>query len=112
MKDAGRWLAYAGGAPLRALEYEKRGEVPLAPVNDRDSLEPLADALQKLALDNALLAFGLPPKYQTTSKAPTASAREWLSFARYMGEERLLTRHPLNPRLFSTAMLGAMPRPR
>jgi hypothetical protein len=26
-----------------------------------------------------------------------------------MGEDRLLCRHPLNPRLFSTAMIGAMP---
>ena len=110
MNDPARWLAYAGGAPLRALEYEERGEVPLAPVNDRDGLEPLADALQKLALDNALLAFGLPPKYQTTTKAPSATAREWLAFARHMGEERLLTRHPLSPRLFSTSMLGAMPK--
>jgi DNA polymerase III subunit delta' len=110
MKDAGRWLAYAGGNPLRALEFGKRGEVPLAPVNERDSLEPLADALQKLALDSALLAFGLPTKYQTASKPPVASARKWLAFARSMGEERLLCRHPLNPRLFSAAMLAAMPR--
>jgi DNA polymerase-3 subunit delta' len=110
MKDAGRWLAYAGGNPLRALDYGKRGEVPLAPVNDRDGLEPLADALQKLALDSALLAFGLPPKYQTTSAAvPASKARDWLAFARHMGQERLLCRHPLSPRLFSTAMLGAKP---
>jgi hypothetical protein len=26
-----------------------------------------------------------------------------------MGEDRLLCRHPLNPRLFSAAMLAAMP---
>jgi hypothetical protein len=36
-------------------------------------------------------------------------ARAWLAFARQMGEERLLCRHPLNPRLFSAAMLANMP---
>jgi DNA polymerase-3 subunit delta' len=102
------WLAYAGGAPLRALDYAERGRVDLVPVGDRESLEPLAEALQKLAIDKALLAFGLPAKYQTTSGKPQ-SAREWLAFARRMGEDRLLCRHPLNPRLFSAAMLAAKP---
>jgi DNA polymerase-3 subunit delta' len=109
-KDAERWLAYAGGAPLRALEHAAQGAVPLAPTDSREALEPLADALQKLALDHALAAFGLPPKYQTT-KEPVSreKAQAWLAFARRMGEDRLLARHPLNPRLFSSAMLGAMP---
>jgi DNA polymerase-3 subunit delta' len=111
LADAPRWLAYAGGAPLRALEYAGRGKVDLVPVGERDSLEPLAEALQKLAIDKALLAFGLPAKYQTTSGKPQ-SAREWLAFARRMGEDRLLCRHPLNPRLFSAAMLAAMPTER
>jgi len=106
--DAPRWLAYAGGAPLRAFDYAARGRVDLVPVGDRESLEPLAEALQKLAIDKALLAFGLPAKYQTTGGQPP-SAREWLAFARRMGEDRLLCRHPLNPRLFSAAMLAAMP---
>ena len=116
IKDAERWLAYAGGAPLRALDYaadaaalESLIKSP-APVNVREDLERLADALQKIALDRALSAFGLPQKYQT-GKAAVApeKAREWLAFARRMGEDRLLCRHPLNPRLFSAAMLGAMP---
>jgi DNA polymerase-3 subunit delta' len=108
LADAQRWLAYAGGAPLRALDYAARGKVDLVPVGDREGLEPLAEALQKLAIDKALLAFGLPAKYQTTSGKPQ-SAREWLAFARRMGEDRLLCRHPLNPRLFSAAMLAAKP---
>ncbi len=108
IKDPERRLAYAGGAPLRAMDQK---DVSLAPVSDREGLEPLAEALQKLALDSALLAFGLPPKYQTTTaKVAPANAREWLAYARHMGQERLLTRHPLSPRLFSAAMLGAMPR--
>jgi DNA polymerase-3 subunit delta' len=114
VKDAQRWLAYAGGAPLRALDYAAQGSAALAPVDEREALEPLAEALQKTALDHALLAFGLPTKYKTTSAAAVAreKAREWLAFARQMGEDRLLCRHPLNPRLFSAAMLAAMPRER
>jgi hypothetical protein len=58
-----------------------------------------------------LTAFGLPPKYQAaTGKVSREKVREWLAFARRMGEDRLLCRHPLNPRLFSAAMLAAMPR--
>jgi DNA polymerase III subunit delta' len=116
IKDAERWLAYAGGAPLRALDYAAEAE-PLGrllkapgPVEVREDLERLADALQKIALDRALTAFGLPQKYQTGQVAVSAAkARAWLAFARRMGEDRLLCRHPLNPRLFSAAMVGAMP---
>lgn len=107
VKDPARWLAYAGGAPLLAVEQAARGPVALAPVNDREALEPLADALQKTALDRALVAFGLPAKYQTaTGAVPGSQARAWLAFARQMGQDRLLCRHPLNPRLFSAAMLA------
>jgi DNA polymerase-3 subunit delta' len=113
VKESERWLAYAGGAPLRALDYAAQGSATLAPVGDREALEPLADALQKTALDHALLAFGLPAKYQTTSASvPRQKAREWLAFARKMGQDRLLCRHPLNPRLFSAAMLAGMPTDR
>jgi DNA polymerase III subunit delta' len=113
LKDPERWLAYAGGAPLRAVDLAARGKPALAPVDDRDSLEPLAEALQKTALDHALLAFGLPAKYQTSdASVARETARDWLAFARRMGEDRLLCRHPLNPRLFSAAMLAAMPRRR
>lgn len=111
IKDAERWLAYAGGAPLRALDYAAQGQIALAPTDAREALEPLADALQKIALDRALVAFGLPAKYQAgTGKASREKVRDWLAFARRMGEDRLLCRHPLNPRLFSSAMLAAMPR--
>ena len=116
IKDAERWLAYAGGAPLRAVDYAAEAQTisrlltSPAPVDVRDDLEPLADALQKMALDKALSAFGLPQKYQTGGAAAgPEKARAWLAFARRMGEDRLLCRHPLNPRLFSAAMIGAMP---
>jgi DNA polymerase-3 subunit delta' len=116
VKTPERWLAYAGGAPLQALEYAGKATVlerllqkPL-PVDDRDELEALADALQKIALDRALTSLGLPPKYQTGSAPidPTQT-RAWLSYARQMGQRRLLCRHPLNPKLFSAEMLAGMP---
>ena len=114
---ADRWLAYAGGAPLRALECAANAptlERLLAqpgPVEDRDELALLAEALQKVALDRALGAFGLAPKYRTGGPAPDpAQARAWLAYARYMGEQRLLCRHPLNPKLFSAEMLASMPK--
>ena len=116
-KNPERWLSYAGGAPLQALEYAASADVlerliqrPL-PVDDRDELDALAEALQKIALDRALSALGLPPKYQTgTGPSSLVQARAWLSFARKMGEDRLLCRHPLSPKLFSAAMLAGLPK--
>lgn len=111
-----RWLAYAGGAPLQALDYQAKADVldrllqRPAPVDDRESLEVLADALQKIALDRALSAMGLAPKYQTgTIARDPVKAREWLAYARTMVERRLLSRHPLNPKLFSAEMLANLP---
>jgi DNA polymerase-3 subunit delta' len=109
VKEPERWLAYAGGAPLLAVEEAARGPVALAPVNDREALEPLAEAIQKTALDRALLAFSLPAKYRTsTAVVPGSEAGAWLKVAREVGQDRLLCRHPLNPRLFSWAMLAKM----
>jgi len=116
MKDAPRWLAYAGGAPLRALEYaadaaviERLIKAP-ALVEDREALERLAEVLQKLALDRAFSAFGVPPKYGTPGSAKPERAHAWLTYARQMGQERLLTRHPLNPKLFSAELLQKLPK--
>lgn len=117
IEDAGRWLAYAGGAPLRALDHAGRADRLDAllkdprPVTEREELEPFVEALQKMALDRALAALGLAPKYGTAAVArpDPARARAWLAFAREMGQNRALCRHPLNPKLFSAAMLAAMP---
>lgn len=113
--NAARWLAYAGGAPLRAMDYaadaatyERLLKDP-QPVYDREELEPLVDALQKIALDRALLAFGLPPKYGASS-AKSKDGHAWLTYARRLGEERLLCRHPLSPQLFSGDLLAGMPK--
>lgn len=122
VKDAPRWLPYAGGAPLRALDYassaetldgllkaiQARGQIL---VDDREQLEALAEALQKFALDQALSGFGIPAKYETggASRATRAAATGWLAFARQMGRNRALARHPLNGRLFAAEMLAGMP---
>src|SRR5438094_561218 len=72
-----------------------------------DQVRSLADFLKKIAYDCAFSAFGLPPKYRTdASPVARTKARGWLTYAREMGENRVLTRHPLNPRLFSADLLG------
>ena len=121
MKDAARWLAYAGGAPLRALalgsqaeEIErmlgaiaKRAEIA---ADHRESIEALAEALQKFALDRAFAACGVAPKYRTGgAKLLPGSAKAWLDYARGMGRTRALARHPLNPKLFVAEMIASMP---
>jgi DNA polymerase III subunit delta' len=116
-QNPARWLAYAGGAPLLALDYVAKAQVlerllqHPGPVDDRDELDTLAEALQKIALDRALSALGLPQKYQTgTSPGRSPDAHAWLTFAREMGQHRLLCRHPLNPKLFSAEMLAGLPK--
>jgi DNA polymerase III subunit delta' len=119
-----RWLAFAGGAPLRALDYAtgKRGaaiervlrgiasadRASLGEVKDRDELEPLAEVLQKMALDRAFAALSGRTKYGGASVP--GDGRAWLAYARAMGRNRALTRHPLNPRLFAADMVAGMPK--
>jgi DNA polymerase III subunit delta' len=127
VRNAEQWLAFAGGAPQRALDYAngERGEAierilrvfasgdiaALSDVKSRDELEPLAEVLQKLALDRAFLALSGKAKYAGSTKAGDATeARAWLSYARAMGRHRLLLRHPLNPKLFAAEMVAGMPR--
>lgn len=111
VQNAERWLAFSGGAPLQALSYAADAALwdrllkSPQPVDDRESLERLAEALQKMAYDRAFSAMGLPPKYRTGAPAGR-SALAWLGVARRMGEDRALTRHPLNPKLFSSELLG------
>src|SRR5260221_8037042 len=119
-----RWLAFAGGAPLRALDYAtgERGEAierapralasgnraALGDIKDRDELEPLAEVLQKMALDRAFAALSGRGKYGGAAGA--GDARAWLAYARAMGRNRLLTRHPPNPKLFAAEMGPGMPK--
>jgi len=123
LKNAERWLAFAGGAPRRALEYAtgERGEaiervlkalaagdrLALADVKDREDLEPLAEVLQKVALDRAFALLTGRGKYG--GGAGSGDARAWLAYARALGPQRSLARHPLNPRLFATEIVAGMP---
>ena len=118
VKDAERWLAYAGSAPLRAMDYAAEAaildRVLQSPdiVEDREGIERLTEALQKIAIDRAFSAFGLSPKYRTgTTRVPADHALAWIQYAGWMGKNRALSRHPLNPKLFSAEMVGAMPKP-
>ena len=111
-------------APLRALEYAKgeRGEAiervlralatgnraALAEVKDRGELEALAEVLQKMALDGAFASLTGRSRYGGAAVA--GNARAWLAYARTMGRNRVLTRHPLNPKLFAADMVAGMPK--
>jgi DNA polymerase III subunit delta' len=122
VKEARKWLAYASGAPLAALglaqeaspaaarlraALDARDLETLRAVNDRESLEALAEALQKYALDRAFGELAGRGKYG--SAKPRGSGQAWLRYARLMGRNRALARHPLNPRLFAGEMLAEMP---
>jgi len=120
----GQWLAFAGGAPRRALEYATggRGEAiervlkalaagdraALGDVRDRGELEPLAEVLQKMALDRAFASLCGRSKYG--GAAVPGDARAWLAYARAMGRHRVLTRHPLNHKLFAAEMVAGAPK--
>ena len=124
--EAARWLAFAGGAPLRALEYAsgERGEridrilkalargetAELEGVKDRDALELLAEVLQKHAFDSALASLGLPRRFTPAIASQAMESRVWLSYAREMGRNRALARHPVNARLHASEMLSRLPR--
>lgn len=123
IEEPDRWLAYAGGAPLRAVELsreagqaavalrkalEKRDFDFLRAVDDRETLEALADALQKYAMDRALASYAGRGKFGSAAASPEKLA--WLQYARRMGGNRALARHPLNPRLFAEEMLQGMPK--
>lgn len=124
VRNPEHWLAFAGGAPRRALEYAtgEQGESiervlralatgnrgALAEVKDREDLEPLAEVLQKMALDRAFAALSGRTRYG--GAVIPGDARAWLAYARLMGRHRTLTRHPLNPRLFAAEMVAGMPK--
>ena len=123
VRNADQWLAFAGGAPLRALDYAtgERGaaiervlkaiasgdRAALAEARDRDELEPLAEVLQKMALDRAFASLAGQTKYGGASVP--GDARAWLAYARAMGRHRVLARHPLNVKLFAAEMVAGMP---
>jgi len=125
VRDAARRLAFAGGAPRQAVE-DAAGErsafidealktlaagdfVRLGAPRDREALELLAEVLQKRAYDGVFAAFGLAPKYGTVQPGSRGAPRAWLAYARKLGHDRALARHPLNAALHATQMLSSWP---
>jgi len=123
-QDGRRWLAFAGGAPRLAQQYAsgERG-AKLAPVlealgrnapgtiaeaTDRESLEAIAEVLQKHAIDRVVTLLADRTVYGTVRPAAAGedSALAWVAFARDMGKARSLARHPVNPRLFSAELIS------
>jgi len=126
VREPARWLAFAGGAPRRALELANGRQAEgidgllraleaadfeaAAAIPDRETLELLAEVLQKMALDRAFVDLTGRPRFLPELKVrPHAQPAQWLAFARAMGRNRLLARHPLNPRLFAAEMLSGIP---
>jgi DNA polymerase-3 subunit delta' len=122
-RDAASWLAFASGSPLRALQYASEAGATVArrrqalaagdfdvlgAVNDREQLEELAEVLQRHALDKAFATYCGRAKYGAAAGSEGGGAA-WLRYARLMGRNRALARHPLNPRLFAAEMLKGMP---
>ena len=121
--EARRWLAFAGGAPRIAEQYAKgergsalapylsavtQGEPSTLPeASDREGLEAMAEVLQKHAIDQLAVALAGRSIYGTEgvqrSNQPGTALR-WAGFAREMGRARALSRHPVNPRLFSAEL--------
>lgn len=126
VRNPERWLAFAGGAPLRAIDYAtgERGAVieellralasgdraVLAAAADRDNVEALSEVLQKLALDRSFAALAGRGKYALASGgAKPADGKAWLACARQLGRHRVLARHPLHPKLFAYELASALP---
>jgi len=124
VKDAPRWLAYAGGAPLLAQAYAANPG-PVERLIDavvsarqvlpdtREDLESLAEVLQKYGIDQALASAGLAPLYglaKARGAAQLDQAFQWATFARRMGPARALSRHPLNTRLFAADIQADIPK--
>jgi len=122
--DAARWLAFAGGSPRAAYDYSAgeqgalttpflaaiaRGETDSIPeASNRETLEAMAEVLQKHAIDRVTDSLAGRRIYGTEAPAGkgSASALEWTKFARSMGRARALASHPVNPRLFSAELLS------
>ena len=123
--EGGRRLAFAGGAPLRALEdsssergvradeivraVASRDMTALRSPKDREGLELLAEVLQKCAFDRALASLGVPPKYTSGMASARSECREWLAYTRKLGRDRALARHPVNVALHAAEMLAGLP---
>ncbi len=126
IESARRWLAFAGGAPRKALDwatseqsraveelirgFEAGDPRTILRVQECD-IELLADAAQKFALDRAFSGLAGRVKYfpLRAAAAGGAPAGTWLACARQLGVLRQLARYPLNPKLFAEELLSCLP---
>lgn len=126
IEDPGRWLQYTGSAPLRARHYataergaaidrllesvRKGDRAALRAWAEQGELDEVAEALHKLAIDQAIAAFAGRRKYAASDvTVPRQKGASWLTYARQLGRQRALIRHPLNPRLFVTQLIADLP---
>lgn len=123
VRAADRWIRFYGGAPLLALEHAQAGQFQglltllgadprsrdryLGALRDRQELGVLLDALQKIALDRALVSAGQAPKYLPGANVSPSEPGHWVAVARKLGRYRTETDHPLQLNLFIKEVLEA-----
>ena len=98
----------ADGAERVLVALASGNRAALGEVKNREELEPLAEVLQKMALDRAFAQLSGRTRYGGATVP--GDGRAWLAYAREMGRNRQLTRHPLNPKLFAAEMVAGMPQ--
>ena len=79
----------------------------MAPPAEAATRDPPPPLLLGVLLAGVSLSFLI--KSAGSGKSAATDARAWLRYARAMGRRRLLTRHPLNPRLLAAEMVADMP---
>lgn len=124
--QAERWLKFYGGAPLLARErleadrpngliallgasVESRSRF-LGAIREREEIGLLVDALQKLALDRALVSAGQPAKYlqMQRGQGSVEETKHWVGVARRLGRYRPIVDHPLNQSLLINQILNEL----
>lgn len=116
-----RWLRFAGGAPILALELAKgegagerarmvealsSGDTGGLSVNTRESLQLLAEVMQKQVYDRVFAKLAGRAKYGPEPDKGAYWTEQWLGFARDLGQARAMARRPLNPKLFGAELLA------
>jgi len=133
VKQAVRWLAAAGGAPLLAKQQAETESSPcpdwiielLLTLEENRSLDVGAladklaklnaniwlDTLQRLSIDLNLCAHSLPSRYypsqqdQLSRIAKRSEIVQFAQLAAWLNEQKRVASHPLNAKLFAQAVL-------
>ncbi|NGM88426.1 DNA polymerase III subunit delta' [Parapusillimonas sp. SGNA-6] len=132
LRDAGQWLAAAGGAPLLAQQLASASESPcpawlgrlaaglaaghpdlgsIADELEKQSPEIWIDALQRYLVDLLLASSGAPVRYfpmvaaQTGAVARVAATAALSDTGKWLAQQRAVAGHPLNAKLFVHSVL-------